>query len=72
MHPDIVAQYNYVFLWDEDLGVENFHAERCSFLILHSSKNMDFMFLFLQIMSGVETVLRFDVQSYLPTLLSID
>ena len=35
MHPDIVAQYNYVFLWDEDLGVENFHAERCSFLILH-------------------------------------
>lgn len=37
-----------------------------------SSKNMDIMFLFLQIMSGVETVLRFDVQSYLPTLLSID
>ncbi|XP_024402985.1 uncharacterized protein [Physcomitrium patens] len=28
MHPDIVAQYNYVFLWDEDLGVENFHADK--------------------------------------------
>ena len=29
MHPDIVDQYNYIFLWDEDLGVEHFHAERC-------------------------------------------
>lgn len=28
MHPDILAQYNYVFLWDEDLGVENFHADK--------------------------------------------
>lgn len=28
MHPDIVAQYNYIFLWDEDLGVENFHADK--------------------------------------------
>nr|XP_024377147.1 uncharacterized protein LOC112283079 isoform X2 [Physcomitrium patens] len=28
MHPDIVDQYDYIFLWDEDLGVENFHAER--------------------------------------------
>ncbi|KAG0604802.1 hypothetical protein M758_9G008700 [Ceratodon purpureus] len=28
MHPDIVDQYNYIFLWDEDLGVEHFHAER--------------------------------------------
>ncbi|KAH6788180.1 lysine ketoglutarate reductase trans-splicing-like protein [Perilla frutescens var. hirtella] len=25
LHPDIVAEYNYIFLWDEDLGVENFH-----------------------------------------------
>ncbi|KAE8664667.1 pentatricopeptide repeat-containing protein [Hibiscus syriacus] len=24
LHPDIVAQYNYIFLWDEDLGVDNF------------------------------------------------
>lgn len=37
-----------------------------------ASNNMDIMFLFLQILSGVETVLLFDVQSYLPTLLSID
>lgn len=28
MHPDIVDQYNYIFLWDEDLGVEHFHAEK--------------------------------------------
>ncbi|KAG0601578.1 hypothetical protein M758_11G123200 [Ceratodon purpureus] len=28
MHPDIIAQYNYVFLWDEDLGVEHFHADK--------------------------------------------
>lgn len=28
LHPDIVAEYNYIFLWDEDLGVENFHPER--------------------------------------------
>ncbi|KAL3828963.1 hypothetical protein ACJIZ3_017765 [Penstemon smallii] len=28
LHPDIIAQYAYIFLWDEDLGVENFHAGR--------------------------------------------
>ncbi|ONK58280.1 uncharacterized protein A4U43_C09F10550 [Asparagus officinalis] len=28
LHPDIVAEYDYVFLWDEDLGVENFHPQR--------------------------------------------
>ncbi|KAL6516899.1 hypothetical protein OROHE_018187 [Orobanche hederae] len=28
LHPDIVAEYNYIFLWDEDLGVENFHPQR--------------------------------------------
>ncbi|KAK4433031.1 hypothetical protein Salat_1065300 [Sesamum alatum] len=28
LHPDIVAAYDYIFLWDEDLGVENFHPER--------------------------------------------
>ncbi|XP_057842713.1 uncharacterized protein LOC131051852 isoform X2 [Cryptomeria japonica] len=28
LHPDIVAIYNYIFLWDEDLGVENFNADR--------------------------------------------
>ncbi|XP_051197960.1 uncharacterized protein [Lolium perenne] len=27
MHPSIVAPYDYIFLWDEDLGVENFSAE---------------------------------------------
>ncbi|KAL3515758.1 hypothetical protein ACH5RR_022660 [Cinchona calisaya] len=24
LHPDIVSEYDYIFLWDEDLGVENF------------------------------------------------
>lgn len=28
LHPDIVAEYNYIFLWDEDLGVDNFHPGR--------------------------------------------
>ncbi|KAL6564940.1 hypothetical protein OROMI_016390 [Orobanche minor] len=28
LHPDVVALYAYIFLWDEDLGVENFHAGR--------------------------------------------
>ncbi|KZV46432.1 hypothetical protein F511_17873 [Dorcoceras hygrometricum] len=27
LHPDIVAPYDYIFLWDEDLGVENFDFE---------------------------------------------
>ncbi|XP_031123626.1 uncharacterized protein LOC116026284 [Ipomoea triloba] len=27
LHPDIVAPYEYIFIWDEDLGVENFNAE---------------------------------------------
>ncbi|GMH02427.1 hypothetical protein Nepgr_004266 [Nepenthes gracilis] len=28
LHPDIVSEYSYIFLWDEDLGVENFDVER--------------------------------------------
>ncbi|KAL2547531.1 hypothetical protein Fot_09061 [Forsythia ovata] len=28
LHPDIVSEYNYIFLWDENLGVENFHPGR--------------------------------------------
>ncbi|KAL2939455.1 Jhy protein [Bienertia sinuspersici] len=28
LHPDIVAEYDYVFLWDEDLDVENFNPQR--------------------------------------------
>nr|CAN66417.1 hypothetical protein VITISV_044134 [Vitis vinifera] len=27
LHPDIVAPYDYIFIWDEDLGVEYFNAE---------------------------------------------
>ncbi|KAJ3708776.1 hypothetical protein LUZ61_012481 [Rhynchospora tenuis] len=27
LHPDIVAPYEYIFIWDEDLGVDNFDAE---------------------------------------------
>ncbi|XP_027188048.1 uncharacterized protein [Cicer arietinum] len=28
LHPDIVADYNYIFLWDEDLLVDNFNPKR--------------------------------------------
>ncbi|XP_048592641.1 uncharacterized protein LOC106357722 [Brassica napus] len=27
LHPDIVARYDYIFIWDEDLGVDHFNAE---------------------------------------------
>ncbi|KAJ9706930.1 hypothetical protein PVL29_002075 [Vitis rotundifolia] len=27
LHPNIVAQYEYIFIWDEDLDVEHFNAE---------------------------------------------
>ncbi|EXB51801.1 hypothetical protein L484_006374 [Morus notabilis] len=28
LHPDVVSIYDYVFLWDEDLGVKNFNPGR--------------------------------------------
>ncbi|KMT07754.1 hypothetical protein BVRB_6g146760 [Beta vulgaris subsp. vulgaris] len=28
LHPDIVAAYDYIFIWDEDLGVEHFDSEK--------------------------------------------
>ncbi|XP_008778204.2 uncharacterized protein LOC103698025 isoform X2 [Phoenix dactylifera] len=28
LHPSAVSAYDYIFLWDEDLGVENFHLGR--------------------------------------------
>ncbi|KAL2470791.1 Protein of unknown function (DUF707) [Abeliophyllum distichum] len=28
LHPDVVVQYAYIFLWDEDLGVKNFNVGR--------------------------------------------
>ncbi|XP_044512450.1 uncharacterized protein LOC123230335 isoform X2 [Mangifera indica] len=28
LHPDVVSFYDYIFLWDEDLGVENFDPGR--------------------------------------------
>ncbi|PPD74397.1 hypothetical protein GOBAR_DD28684 [Gossypium barbadense] len=28
LHPDIVSTYDYIFLWDEDLGVEHFNPGR--------------------------------------------
>ncbi|KMS96996.1 hypothetical protein BVRB_7g179450, partial [Beta vulgaris subsp. vulgaris] len=28
MHPNVVAAYDYIFIWDEDLGVEHFDAEK--------------------------------------------
>lgn len=28
LHPDVVAAYDYIFIWDEDLGLKNFNAEK--------------------------------------------
>ncbi|KAJ3692960.1 hypothetical protein LUZ60_012055 [Juncus effusus] len=28
LHPDVVSTYDYIFLWDEDLGVDNFNPKR--------------------------------------------
>ncbi|XP_031501014.1 uncharacterized protein LOC116264770 [Nymphaea colorata] len=28
LHPDIISIYDYVFIWDEDIGVDNFHPGR--------------------------------------------
>ncbi|XVE59085.1 hypothetical protein DITRI_Ditri05aG0016700 [Diplodiscus trichospermus] len=28
LHPDVAAPYEYIFIWDEDLGVDHFDAER--------------------------------------------
>lgn len=28
LHPDVVSEYAYIFLWDEDIGVENFLVGR--------------------------------------------
>ena len=28
LHPDVVSAYDYIFIWDEDLGVEHFDAEK--------------------------------------------
>ena len=28
LHPDVVSIYDYVFLWDEDLGVDHFNPGR--------------------------------------------
>jgi len=28
LHPDIVAAYEYIFIWDEDLGVDHFNGDK--------------------------------------------
>lgn len=38
LHPDIVSEYDYVFLWDEDLGVDNFDPKRYADTLLHETK----------------------------------
>ncbi|XP_020112654.1 uncharacterized protein LOC109727153 isoform X2 [Ananas comosus] len=39
LHPDVVSVYDYIFLWDEDLGVENFHPGR--YLEIMSSEELE-------------------------------
>lgn len=31
LHPDIVSAYEYIFIWDEDLGVEHFNGDKYYF-----------------------------------------
>ncbi|CAN1171874.1 hypothetical protein LINPERHAP2_LOCUS29831 [Linum perenne] len=33
LHPDVVAAYDYIFIWDEDLGVEHFNADKYIHLV---------------------------------------
>ncbi|URE12068.1 Lysine ketoglutarate reductase trans-splicing related 1, partial [Musa troglodytarum] len=33
LHPDVVAAYDYIFIWDEDIGVEHFDAEKYLHLV---------------------------------------
>ncbi|XP_020209308.1 uncharacterized protein LOC109794256, partial [Cajanus cajan] len=28
LHPDIVSAYEYIFIWDEDLGIEHFNGDK--------------------------------------------
>ncbi|WVZ53540.1 hypothetical protein U9M48_004467, partial [Paspalum notatum var. saurae] len=39
LHPDIVAAYEYIFIWDDDLGVEHFNAEE--YIKLVKKHNLD-------------------------------
>lgn len=43
LHPDVVSAYEYIFIWDEDLGVEHFNADRyvVLFLISWKPRSMD-------------------------------
>lgn len=34
LHPDIVAQYEYIFIWDEDFGVDHFNSDEYAALFL--------------------------------------
>ncbi|CAI0397887.1 unnamed protein product [Linum tenue] len=33
LHPDVIASYEYIFIWDEDLGVEHFNADKYIHLV---------------------------------------
>ncbi|KAJ0977679.1 hypothetical protein J5N97_013153 [Dioscorea zingiberensis] len=39
LYPDVVSIYDYIFLWDEDLGVDNFHPGR--YLKIMESEGLD-------------------------------
>jgi hypothetical protein len=36
LHPDVIAAYEYIFIWDEDLGVEHFNGETYKFFTFDS------------------------------------
>lgn len=37
LHPDIVFEYDYIFLWDEDIGVQNFNPIRWGWIFIHTT-----------------------------------
>jgi len=36
LHPDIVAAYEYIFIWDEDLGLDNFNGDKYLLFLIYS------------------------------------
>lgn len=40
LHPDIVSAFEYILIWDEDLGVEHFDGDKYDFHVFSLLKCM--------------------------------
>lgn len=47
LHPDVVAEYEYIFIWDEDLGVDHFNSEEYVALLHETIFNLMFYYLYI-------------------------